>query len=309
MTEIKFRTPEVIAAEEQARKAALRQAFASGRPTPPVIVRRSVAPNWNDVPPVTPTAIETPPPAPILEPLATLKSEVAAPTTVSINISVPEFRLDSVKNMALKLTAVAQAGVRVLKPLLTVLAKQAALVAKKLPRRQAATAAAVLAVAVGLIGGTIHLWQGHQKQRLQAATVAAAAKVAQTTSTKPTFKPVTPVNKTELANGEAGKTSYDTKHSVFSYADTVKGNAVTVSQQPLPTSFSSPEKAITTIAKSLNATQPIVTNRGTGYVFTDPKSHAQTVVYSFNNLLIYINSPFTQQASDWKSYLENLKQN
>ncbi|MDB5169601.1 MAG: hypothetical protein JWO41_957 [Candidatus Saccharibacteria bacterium] len=300
MTEIKFRTPEVIAAEEQARKAALQQAFASRQPVAIPTVERPVVPQWNEL--ATPAV---PAPTPVAE------ASAATATTVSINISLPTISADKAKNITLKLLGAAQAAVKHSRPYLTHLQQKAALAARHMPYRSVAKASAVLALGIGLVAGSNHLWQNHQTARQEALTAAATAKVKQqsTVTVKPAFKPVTPAAKTELADGEAGKTSYDTAKKTFSYADSIKGMDITVSQQPLPTSFGSAEKAVTSIAKSLSATQAVVTNRGTGYIATDPKSHAQTVVYSFNNLLIFINSPFSQQSGDWKVYLENLKQN
>jgi hypothetical protein len=306
MTEIKFRTPEVIAAEEQARKAALQRAF--GRPE---------TPSWKEVavPVVTPLVPAAPSGESVTrrepQPAALAVEEAAsvAPTTVSININVPVLKLPRVspehavrlKNIALKLKSGSVMGFQAAQPYLKRFT---------LPRRQVATVAGGAVLSLSLIAGGNHLWQAHTRQRQAALVAAAAAKVASAKITvKPKFAPVTPASKTDLAAGKAGQTAYDTQHGTFSYSDTLDGHQLTVSQQPLPTKFKSAQDAVTSIAKDLKATQPILTKQGTAYAVTDPKANSQTIVYSLNNLLIFINSPFTHQSSEWVSYLNNLKQN
>jgi hypothetical protein len=214
------------------------------------------------------------------------------------------------KNIALKLQGTVVAGFRRAQPQLKQLAGKAQSGARTLPKRQVAMVGAGAVLSFSLIAGGNHLWQTHTKQRQAALEAAAAAKVASAKIVaKPKFAPVTPASKSDLAQGKDGQTAYDTLHNTFSYTDTLAGQQLTVSQQPLPSKFKSAEEAVTSIAKDIKATQPILTKQGTAYAMTDPKSNAQTIVFSLNNLLIFINSPFTHQSGEWINYLNNLKQN
>jgi hypothetical protein len=120
------------------------------------------------------------------------------------------------------------------------------------------------------------------------------------------FKPAAPKDKPDLADLKKGETAYDSTRGTYSYADALLGNQLVVSQQAVPSKFSSPDEAVAAVAKSISATESLDTKKGQAYMKTD-KSGAQVIVLSMKGLLILIQSPFRHAANDWIGYIDNLQ--
>ncbi|MDB5160657.1 MAG: hypothetical protein JWO96_37 [Candidatus Saccharibacteria bacterium] len=123
----------------------------------------------------------------------------------------------------------------------------------------------------------------------------------------PSFQPIVPKDKPELATLGNSKTAYDGSKDVFSYIDTFQNFQLTISQQPLPTSFGTAQAAIDRVAASIGARETIGYNSGTAYAKTDNKANSQSLVLSLNGLLIFIQSPFRHSAFDWTYYINSLQ--
>lgn len=133
------------------------------------------------------------------------------------------------------------------------------------------------------------------------------AGAGQTAVANPTFTPVAPSEKSQLASASSAGTGFDGTRDVYSYNDTLSGTGITVSQQPLPTGAASPQAAIDKVAKSIGATTPVSVPNGTKGYLADSHSGNQVVVFTVHNLLVFIQSPFTHTASDYQIYIANLK--
>ena len=117
----------------------------------------------------------------------------------------------------------------------------------------------------------------------------------------PTFKPLVPKDKASAVTKTA---AYDAKRDSYSYNDTFKGVGVVVSQQRLPKSADA--TTVAKIAKSMNATTPIIAGGSTAYLASDAAG-AQTVVMSSGSVLVFIQSSFAHSVDDWKGYLDTLQ--
>jgi len=127
------------------------------------------------------------------------------------------------------------------------------------------------------------------------------------TSNKASFTPVAPANNPDLGNYAFAKTSYDSSTGTYTYIDVLDGKVFSVTEQVIPSQYSSGQDAVDKIATSINATDQIITTKVVAYMLTDAKSGQQTIVFSMNKLLIVINSNFQHPDSDWKSYIETLQ--
>lgn len=120
------------------------------------------------------------------------------------------------------------------------------------------------------------------------------------------FAPVVPVGESQLA--DLGGDAYDSVHQVYTFDDLYMAEPLQVSEQELPTQYGSVVATIAAVAKAVKATTPIPTNSGvTGYMYEDPKSQADTVIYSMEGLLVLIKSSYPHSTAEWAQYLESLQ--
>jgi cytoskeletal protein RodZ len=262
---------------------------------PPTIIKP-------DVITAEPQPLPTPVAIPVMQSLEQVPEPTPAPAptpvgVVSIQINLPKLQLTSVKKLVTKTT----------RPALAVAHKISG--AGRIHRRRLALSAA--AVTVLMLSGGVVLQQrqaaAHKSATAAANNVLAASAKAQAAPVKPAFTPLAPVDSTNNAVHGTPQVAYDAKRNTYSFTDTIKGNAIVVSQQPIPATYKTAVDAVSKIAVSLKANQAITTNGGTAFIATDPKSNAQTVVFSKNNLLVFVQSPFTHVTTDWQSYINSLK--
>ncbi len=125
--------------------------------------------------------------------------------------------------------------------------------------------------------------------------------------TSPTFKPVAPKSKPNLAQGSSQATSFDGKLDSYSFTDSLNGVPLTVSQQPIPATFSSASQALSSVAKSMNAKTIIPTSSGLpAYEVFNANTSIQSLVFTMNNLLIFIQSNFQHSNAEWTNYINSL---
>jgi hypothetical protein len=133
-----------------------------------------------------------------------------------------------------------------------------------------------------------------------------ASNDADTAAKKPTYQTVLPEDKSISQLGGWKRISPPGKDPVFAFADTIDGVPVSVSQQPLPSSFKGDAVSQTAeIAKKFNATDKIEAGNLDVYVGTSIKG-PQSVIFTKDNLLVFIKSEKKIQDASWAAYAQAL---
>ncbi len=120
------------------------------------------------------------------------------------------------------------------------------------------------------------------------------------------YQTVLPANKSITELGGWKRVSPPTGDPVYAYTDKIDGISVSISQQPLPKSFTDDlDTQLAELAKKFSATTKIDANGATVYVGTSAKG-PQSAILSKNGLLILIKS--TDKISDaaWAKYAKSL---
>lgn len=132
-----------------------------------------------------------------------------------------------------------------------------------------------------------------KKPEVQGRTVAA----------KPDFNTLKPTT----TDNKATEARYDTTKKVASYNDVLKDVPITVSQQPLPEKFiKDPTGEVASLAKEINANDKISTSDATAYAGVSIKG-PQTVVFTKNDLLVFIIADKKIDQLAWADYIEKLQ--
>ena len=119
----------------------------------------------------------------------------------------------------------------------------------------------------------------------------------------PGYSTVLPKGKTIERLGGWQRVSPAGEDPVYAYSDTLNGVPISVSEQPLPTSFKNDVAgAITNLAKAYNATNTVNVNGTTVYIGTSAKG-PQSIIFTQNNLLILIKSQKTIDDTTWSNYI------
>lgn len=135
----------------------------------------------------------------------------------------------------------------------------------------------------------------------------AAASDTQVARSSPSFQPVAPVTKPQLGDFASHVTAYDGRRDTYSYADSISGNRITISEQPAPKNLGSTEQMLQKIASQTGASDKIDTTNGQAFIRTSQETGAQTVVCSVDGLLVFINSSTKFQDADWVKYISDLQ--
>ncbi len=124
---------------------------------------------------------------------------------------------------------------------------------------------------------------------------------------EPQFGTVLPNGKTADNLGGWTRISPPENDPVYAYTDSINKIPITVSQQPLPTSFKTNQEAqVAELAKKFNATAAINAGKTKAYVGTSAKG-PQSVIFAKNNLLILIKSEQKIEDSAWAEYINSLR--
>lgn len=134
-----------------------------------------------------------------------------------------------------------------------------------------------------------------------------ASKATSEESETPSYQPLAPKGKQNLASGDAAVSTYDSKRKLYSYNDNYEGVQLTVSQQPLPSSFKSDPIQIRKAADSIRATDEIDTALGMAYIGFDEKANVQRVMLVYRDLLVFIMTNKKLDNETIKSYIETLR--
>lgn len=124
-----------------------------------------------------------------------------------------------------------------------------------------------------------------------------------TVAAKPDFSTIKPTT----TDNQATELRYDTEKKLASYNDVLDNVAITVSQQPLPASFKdSPTTSVENLAKQMNANDKISTSDTTAFAGISIKG-PQTVVFTKNDLLIFIIADKKIDTLKWSKYIESMQ--
>lgn len=100
---------------------------------------------------------------------------------------------------------------------------------------------------------------------------------------------------------------YDAQRKVVNYQDSIGGIPITISQQPLPESLKEDTaNKVKKLAEDFSATKALTTATPTAYLGTAIEG-PQTVIFSKNDLLIFIQSTKMIDDRDWAEYVTNLR--
>jgi len=119
------------------------------------------------------------------------------------------------------------------------------------------------------------------------------------------FTPVVPTDESQLA--DLGSNAFVPAHDSYTFDDLFLAEPLQVSEQPVPSGYSSVASAVSKVANSLHATTQIAITGGTAYLATDSSTKKQTVVLSMNDLLLFIQSDYPHTVTQWQAYIGNLR--
>jgi hypothetical protein len=127
------------------------------------------------------------------------------------------------------------------------------------------------------------------------------------TQTQPTHHTITPKGSSINTFGGWHRVSPETSEPVYAYDDILKDVVISVSQQPLPDSFKKdPDASVAEFAKQNSYSQKLKAGDVTAYVGTNAKG-PQSVVFTKDNLLIFIKSQDKISDKAWIRYISALK--
>jgi|GEM_PF-3475312 len=120
---------------------------------------------------------------------------------------------------------------------------------------------------------------------------------------KPDFATIKPTT----TENQATALKYDTEKKLASYNDVLGDVAITVSQQPLPEGFKAdPTISVENLAKQMNATDKISASDTTAFAGVSIKG-PQTVIFTKNDLLIFIIADKKIDVLTWSKYIESMR--
>lgn len=198
--------------------------------------------------------------------------KIADPAAVSINITIPKFKKPSVSALRKRLPA-------------------------NIPYKKVGLSAGSLVFVLGI--GLVAINVRHHK----AGHSTDGKGVLSASDQKPPFPSLTPSGDSASPTDK----KYDPMKKVVSYTDTIGGVKITVSQQQLPGGFQdNPQEKVKKLAEDFSATDVLSTANPTAYLGTSAKG-PQTVIFTKNGLLIFMQSATKIDNHDWASYITSMK--
>lgn len=126
--------------------------------------------------------------------------------------------------------------------------------------------------------------------------------------TSPTYKTVLPEGKNIDQLGGWSRVSPPTSNPVFAYVDTLERVEISVSQQPMPDTFSNnPDEDVKDLALGFNAKERVVADDATVYFVGTSTKGPQSIIFTKKNTLILIKSPIQIKNEAWSTYIGNLQ--
>lgn len=136
---------------------------------------------------------------------------------------------------------------------------------------------------------------------------------SQTTETRvgsetPQHNTILPPGKSIDDLGGWARVSPPDRNPVFAYADTLDGEQISVSQQPLPDTFSNnPAEDVQSVAYEFNAKERVVAKDGTVFYIGTSSKGPQSVIFIKKDLLILVKSPAKIDNKSWSDYIASLQ--
>lgn len=124
---------------------------------------------------------------------------------------------------------------------------------------------------------------------------------------RPAYPTLLPANTSIADLGGWQRVSPPDKDPVFAYIDHIKDTPISVSQQPLPSTFKQdPAGQTAELAKSFNAIDTLDIEGMTVYIGTSIKG-PQSIIFTKKNLLVLIKSESTISHEAWTNYIRSLR--
>lgn len=122
----------------------------------------------------------------------------------------------------------------------------------------------------------------------------------------PSYATITPNGSPVSELGGWKRVSPSDSNPVFAYTDSIDGVSVSVSQQPLPSSFKDNQSSkVAELAKSYNASNKLDAD-GTSVYIGDSAKGPQSVIFTKNDLLVLIKSQQRVSNESWVRYIKSL---
>lgn len=166
-------------------------------------------------------------------------------------------------------------------------------------RYWAAFGVIVITVSIGVRAGIGVLVPAHK--------TGTSVDVKGASTSTPTFKPLVPNDKKDLANSNGTTSKYIPDRQLYTYLDTYLGAQVTVSEQPAPENLVKNSDELAKLAASIGAKDKVDTAFGPAYIATSQNGTSQRVVTVQRGLLIFIETIKKYDNDAWKLYIENLR--
>lgn len=129
---------------------------------------------------------------------------------------------------------------------------------------------------------------------------------SQETTNTPQYQTVLPSGKSIKDLGGWKKLTPPKGSPFYTYVDSINDVPVNVSQQQLPKAFqSNTNEKVAELAKGYNATSKLTVNGLTVYIGRSAKG-PQSVIFTQDNLLVFIKSERKIANSSWKQYIASL---
>jgi hypothetical protein len=247
-----------------------------------------------------PITVVTPPEPVRSQAAPTAVTPVAPVKEVTINIAMPKLgapRLSEGQKVLIRRLSARARRTRVRIPAWFI----------RLVVNKVSAAVAVVAVVVGCGMFGYSTFFDPSKAPATITTVEGTAAGEAVSRAAPSFTPVVPKSRPDLATPKEGVSMYDGTRDVYSYAETFQGTRFTVSQQPLPAGKGSLDETVAMVAGDIGAKEKLTLGNGTKAYIKTEKSGAQTIVFGTRSVLVFIQSGFKHSAADWAIYLGTLE--
>ncbi len=207
---------------------------------------------------------------------------------VSLNLTLPNLRLGNVKKKVH--TGLSRAVPTPVKMQI-----------KRRSKKQLLIGGAGLAVVVIAVIGMLAMVNGSSKGKFSDKGVLGEKSV------KIDFKPLLPNGKTDETT--AYKTAVDGQNRpIYTFTDKIGATDLTVTEQPLPESLKGDtDTKLATMAKDLYLTDVINASNPKAYMGTSVRG-PQTVIFTKNGLLVFIQSQAKIDKDQWSEYVTRLTQ-
>lgn len=180
-------------------------------------------------------------------------------------------------------------------------------VARRL-RRTSRKQRIIMFVAVLLVGAVIFFTSQRLQRSEQTATATTPSNpLEQLQKGTPDYPTLLPEGKSAEDLGGWTRISPPERDPVYAYVDTIASVPVSVSQQPLPSTFKAdPDAKVRDLALAQGADKTISAGTKKIYIGTS-KNGPQSVIFNTDTLLVLIKSSSVVPDEEWKKYVESLR--